>query len=155
MINTRSVASLSVPSCAHQRPQFIPFCDRDPLMSQFPLALALEPRLLPYAVSNGFVMDAKYRNFIFRKMFEKAPDRTADRIVENIRELSKLDSACVALGIPFDSSIDRPLACSSAVLSPPRCVWKPRPTRMDIWPSKNSARPTTSSLIYESLWKTW
>ncbi len=28
-------------------------------MAQFPLALALEPRLLPYAVSNGFFMDSK------------------------------------------------------------------------------------------------
>ena len=28
-------------------------------MAQFPLALAIEPRLLPYAVANGFHMDYK------------------------------------------------------------------------------------------------
>jgi hypothetical protein len=28
-------------------------------MVTFPLALAIEPRLLPYAVQNGFRMDAK------------------------------------------------------------------------------------------------
>ena len=28
-------------------------------MAQFPLALAIEPRLLPHAVANGFVMDYK------------------------------------------------------------------------------------------------
>ena len=28
-------------------------------MSQFPLALAVEPRLLPYAVANGFSLDPK------------------------------------------------------------------------------------------------
>lgn len=64
-------------------------------MAQFPLALALEPRLLPYAVANGFYMDSKYRNFIFRKMFERVPDRTAESIVDNVRELCKLDPSCV------------------------------------------------------------
>lgn len=28
-------------------------------MAQFPLALAIEPRLLPLAVANGFQMDSK------------------------------------------------------------------------------------------------
>lgn len=28
-------------------------------MVQFPVALAIEPRLLPYAVANGFYMDSK------------------------------------------------------------------------------------------------
>lgn len=28
-------------------------------MSQFPLALAIEPRLLPFAIENGFCMDYK------------------------------------------------------------------------------------------------
>ena len=28
-------------------------------MTQFPLALAIEPRLLPLAVANGFTMDSK------------------------------------------------------------------------------------------------
>ncbi|KAF9049582.1 hypothetical protein BDZ89DRAFT_655889 [Hymenopellis radicata] len=71
---------------------FIPFSPKDPLMAQFPLALALEPRLLPYAVANGFYMDSKYRNFIFRKMFERVSDRTADTIADNVRELCRLDS---------------------------------------------------------------
>lgn len=33
-------------------------------MAQFPLALAIEPRLLPYAVENGFHMDSKVWNEI-------------------------------------------------------------------------------------------
>ncbi|THU87049.1 hypothetical protein K435DRAFT_826523 [Dendrothele bispora CBS 962.96] len=73
---------------------FIPFSPKDPLMAQFPLALAIEPRLLPYAVANGFHMDSKYRDFVFRKMFEHNPsatDRTADEIVENVKELCRLD----------------------------------------------------------------
>lgn len=28
-------------------------------MAQFPLILATEPRLLPYAVANGFTMDSR------------------------------------------------------------------------------------------------
>ncbi|PBK74864.1 hypothetical protein ARMSODRAFT_950920 [Armillaria solidipes] len=70
---------------------FIPFSHKDPLMAQFPLALALEPRLLPYAVSNGFFMDSKYRNFIFRKMFEKVSERSVDDVVNNVKELCRLD----------------------------------------------------------------
>ncbi|KAJ6559193.1 hypothetical protein DFH09DRAFT_1083787 [Mycena vulgaris] len=73
---------------------FIPFCTRDPLMAQFPLALAIEPRLLPYAVANGFQMDAKYRDFVFRKMFERMPAPShahAEEIVANVRELCRLD----------------------------------------------------------------
>ncbi|KAJ7288304.1 hypothetical protein C8J57DRAFT_1047482, partial [Mycena rebaudengoi] len=81
---------------------FIPFCNSDPLMAQFPLALAIEPRLLPYARDNGFQMDSKYRDFVFRKMFERsqaAPTssaaiaRHADEIVVNVRELCRLDPA--------------------------------------------------------------
>jgi hypothetical protein len=34
-------------------------------MAQFPLALAIEPRLLPLAVSNGFSMDSKVRGNLF------------------------------------------------------------------------------------------
>ncbi|KAE9395085.1 hypothetical protein BT96DRAFT_923108 [Gymnopus androsaceus JB14] len=73
---------------------FIPFSTKDPIMAQFPLALAIEPRLLPYAVANGFYMDAKYRDFVFRKMFESSPnvsDRTAAVIVQNVQELCRLD----------------------------------------------------------------
>ncbi|KZT12070.1 uncharacterized protein LAESUDRAFT_720047 [Laetiporus sulphureus 93-53] len=74
--------------------KFIPFCHQDPMMVQFPLVLAIEPRLLPYARANGFHMDRKYRNFIFRKMFEKQPvqfDGLVDEIVQNVLELSRLD----------------------------------------------------------------
>ncbi|KAH7913399.1 hypothetical protein BJ138DRAFT_1081602 [Hygrophoropsis aurantiaca] len=75
--------------------KFIPFCIKDPIMVQFPLALAIEPRLLPFAEANGFHMDTKYRDFVFRKMFEKlalhSNDRTED-IVRNVRELRRLDT---------------------------------------------------------------
>lgn len=72
---------------------FIPFSTKDPIMVQFPLALALEPRLLPYAVSNGFYMDSKYRDFVFRKIFERpaSADRGVDDIVQNVKELCRLD----------------------------------------------------------------
>lgn len=77
-----------------QRYKFIPFSIKDPLMSQLPTALAFEPRLLPYAEANGFQMETKYRDFVFRKMFEKPPLNTADRseeIVCRVRELKRLD----------------------------------------------------------------
>ncbi|KAJ3854460.1 hypothetical protein EV368DRAFT_36733 [Lentinula lateritia] len=73
--------------------KFIPFSEKDPIMAQFPLVLAVEPRLLPYAVTNGFNMDEKYRDFVFRKMFESSTlsDRTAETIADNVRELCRLD----------------------------------------------------------------
>ncbi|KAJ4482055.1 hypothetical protein J3R30DRAFT_2117499 [Lentinula aciculospora] len=73
--------------------KFIPFSTKDPITAQFPLVLAVEPRLLPYAVANGFYMDEKYRDFVFRKMFEcsSLSDRTAETIAENVRELCRLD----------------------------------------------------------------
>lgn len=37
-------------------------------MSRLPLALAVEPRLLPYAVANGFYMDSKARSLL---LFDK------------------------------------------------------------------------------------
>ncbi|KAF8903160.1 hypothetical protein CPB84DRAFT_1728604 [Gymnopilus junonius] len=73
---------------------FIPFSNRDPIMSQFPLALAVEPRLLPCAVANGFSLDPKYRDFVFRKMFERpssSSETRAEDIAESVRELCKLD----------------------------------------------------------------
>ncbi|EIW80954.1 hypothetical protein CONPUDRAFT_137081 [Coniophora puteana RWD-64-598 SS2] len=74
--------------------KFMPFSAKDPIMTQFPLALAVEPRLLPYAQSNGFSMDTKYRDFVFRKMFEKhtlsGQDRSGE-IVSSVRELKRLD----------------------------------------------------------------
>ena len=33
-------------------------------MAQFPLALSIEPRLLPLAIANGFRMDNRVRGFI-------------------------------------------------------------------------------------------
>ncbi|KAF5385682.1 hypothetical protein D9757_005531 [Collybiopsis confluens] len=76
-----------------EKHNFFPFSSKDPLLAQFPLALAIEPRLLPYAVANGFYMDEKYRDFVFRKMFENStlPDRTTEAIVKNVRELCRLD----------------------------------------------------------------
>ncbi|KAF4590146.1 hypothetical protein EYR38_009444 [Pleurotus pulmonarius] len=74
--------------------KFLPFTNKDPIMAQFPLALAIEPRLLPLAVANGFQMDSKYRDFVFRKMFERpiaSSDTRADDIVRNARELCRLD----------------------------------------------------------------
>ena len=90
-------------------------------MANFPLALSIEPSLLPYARANGFHMDHKacrvflielsrlfvltlrslsvlcveqYRDFVFRKMFEKpaiAFEARADEIVRNVQELTRLD----------------------------------------------------------------
>ncbi|KAI0086520.1 hypothetical protein BDY19DRAFT_1093207 [Irpex rosettiformis] len=74
--------------------KFIPFCHKDAMMANYPLVLAIEPRLLPYARANGFTMDHKYRNFVFRKMFEKPAisfEGRADEIVRNVKELSRLD----------------------------------------------------------------
>lgn len=74
--------------------KFIPFCNKDPIATQFPLALAIEPRLLPLAVANGFTMDSKYRDFIFRKMFEKPAfpsDNHAEEVIRHVRELNQLD----------------------------------------------------------------
>ncbi|TFK64618.1 hypothetical protein BDN72DRAFT_254986 [Pluteus cervinus] len=73
---------------------FIPFCNKDPIMAQFPLALAIEPRLLPYAKANGFYMDSKYRDLVIRKMFERltpSNETRAEDIAHNVRELCRLD----------------------------------------------------------------
>ncbi|KAG7088430.1 hypothetical protein E1B28_012423 [Marasmius oreades] len=93
---------------------FFPFCNKDPIMAQFPLVLAIEPRLLPYAVANGFYMDSKYRDFVFRKMFEyaAASDRRPEDIVQNFEELSRLDSTMfltrtVAAEICVEAKVNR------------------------------------------------
>ncbi|KAI0947141.1 hypothetical protein AcV7_009642 [Taiwanofungus camphoratus] len=96
--------------------KFIPFCNKDPMMAQFPLVLAIEPRLLPYARVNGFYMDCKYRNFVFRKMFEKSQipfDGRANEIARNVRELSRLDphmflSRTVAAEICMEARMNEP-----------------------------------------------
>ncbi|KAF8733215.1 hypothetical protein AX14_004073 [Amanita brunnescens Koide BX004] len=76
--------------------KFMPLCTKDPIMSRLPLALAVEPRLLPYAVANGFYMDSKYRDFVFRKMFEKPlpfTETNPEEIAQNVKELCKLESS--------------------------------------------------------------
>ena len=88
-------------------------------MANFPLVLAIAPGLLSYASANGFTMDhkvrahckrrtphiptacrAQYRDFVFRKMFEKPAisfEGRADEIVRNVKELSRLDHRCVTV----------------------------------------------------------
>ncbi|GJJ15656.1 hypothetical protein Clacol_009934 [Clathrus columnatus] len=79
-----------------QKYDFMVFSPKDPLSVQLPLAFALEPSLLPLAISNGFRLDSRHRDFIFRKMFEKMleksnrANRTAE-IVHNVRQMIKLD----------------------------------------------------------------
>ncbi|KAG8694016.1 hypothetical protein FRC08_008749 [Ceratobasidium sp. 394] len=73
---------------------FIPFCPKDPLVLDFPLALSYEPRLLPLAVANGFRIDVKYRDFIFRKVFEKPAvvrEGRDDNIIKMVGDLQRLD----------------------------------------------------------------
>ncbi|KAF7288556.1 hypothetical protein HMN09_01384700 [Mycena chlorophos] len=76
---------------------FMPFHNRDPLMTQLPLVLAVEPRLLPCAVANGFYMDSKYRDFVFRKMFENSEgvqqQEKAIEIADKVRDLCNLDAS--------------------------------------------------------------
>ncbi|QRV92374.1 F-box-like domain protein [Ceratobasidium sp. AG-Ba] len=73
---------------------FIPFCPKDPLVLEFPLALSYEPRLLPLAVANGFRIDVKYRDFIFRRVFEKPTavrEGREDAIIKMVGDLQRLD----------------------------------------------------------------
>jgi len=85
-------------------------------MSRLPLALAVEPRLLPYAVANGFYMDSKYRDFVFRKMFEKPlpfTETDPEEIAQNVRELCKLESSMfvtrtVASEVCMEAKINEP-----------------------------------------------
>ncbi|KZV83443.1 hypothetical protein EXIGLDRAFT_683841 [Exidia glandulosa HHB12029] len=75
---------------------FIPFSPKDPVHVQMPLAIALEPRLLPLARRNGLGMDSKYRDFILRKVFEKPSterDQRAQEIVDKVRALTELDDS--------------------------------------------------------------
>lgn len=116
-------------------------------MVQFPLVLAIEPKLLPYARANGFNMDRKvspltilywltffpnvgfsfvlilrcwifqYRNFVFRKMFEKPAlnsDGRTEEIIRNVRELSRLDPEYVVY--PFRVSVSSSIMCSHVQL---------------------------------------
>ena len=85
-------------------------------MAQFPLVLSIEPSLLPLAQANGFELSGKvlsylievacagsntsqYRDFVFRKMFEKRIESTqstvnhADDIADHVRDLCKLHSS--------------------------------------------------------------
>ncbi|EIN12632.1 hypothetical protein PUNSTDRAFT_97433 [Punctularia strigosozonata HHB-11173 SS5] len=93
---SRSVAAEDIRDIL-EKYKFIPFAHKDPLMSQFPLALSIEPNLLPLARANGFRLDSKYRDFVFRKMFEKRVETPqssgnfADDIAGHVRDLCKLD----------------------------------------------------------------
>lgn len=80
-------------------------------MAQFPLALSIEPRLLPLAIANGFRMDSRvrmvhflvvdltpnedmliqYREFVFRRIFVRTEDRGVEDVLLNVRELCRLD----------------------------------------------------------------
>ncbi|KAI0304324.1 Squalene/phytoene synthase-domain-containing protein [Multifurca ochricompacta] len=73
--------------------KFIPFCSKDPIMAQFPLALSIEPRLLPLAIANGFRMDSRYRDFVFRRIFERSEEHRAKDVLLNVRELCRLDTS--------------------------------------------------------------
>ncbi|EGN92146.1 hypothetical protein SERLA73DRAFT_173118 [Serpula lacrymans var. lacrymans S7.3] len=96
--------------------KFIPFCIKDPIMAQFPIALAIEPRLLPLARANGFDMDPKYRDFVFRKIFERPAVNSEGRmedIIRNVRELRRLDprmflSRTVAAEICMEAKSNEP-----------------------------------------------
>ncbi|KAN0125319.1 hypothetical protein V8E53_015599 [Lactarius tabidus] len=73
--------------------KFIPFCAKDPIMAQFPLALSIEPRLLPLAIANGFRMDNRYRDFVFRRIFERKDEHSIKDVLFNVRELCRLDAS--------------------------------------------------------------
>ncbi|CUA72516.1 Transcriptional activator protein DAL81 [Rhizoctonia solani] len=93
---------------------FIPFCPKDPLVLDFPLALSYEPRLLPLAVKNGLRLDVKYRDFIFRKVFEKptVPREGRDEtIIKMVEDLQRLDpimfvSKTVAAEVCMEANIN-------------------------------------------------
>ncbi|KAH9047699.1 hypothetical protein EDB84DRAFT_1586418 [Lactarius hengduanensis] len=78
--------------------KFIPFCSKDPIMAQFPLALSIEPRLLPLAIANGFRMDNRVRGYYFsswcRRSIPLAPDEHSMKdVLFNVRELCRLDTS--------------------------------------------------------------
>ncbi|CEL62481.1 hypothetical protein RSOLAG1IB_04837 [Rhizoctonia solani AG-1 IB] len=93
---------------------FIPFCPKDPLVLDFPLALSYEPRLLPLAVKNGLRLDVKYRDFIFRKVFEKptvSRDGRDETIIKMVEDLQRLDpimfvSRTVAAEVCMEANIN-------------------------------------------------
>jgi hypothetical protein len=76
-----------------EKGKFIPFCSKDPIMAQFPLALSIEPRLLPLAIANGFRMDSRYRDFVFRRIFVRTQEHGAEDVLLNVRELCRLDAS--------------------------------------------------------------
>jgi hypothetical protein len=76
-----------------EKGKFIPFCSKDPIMAQFPLALSIEPRLLPLAIANGFRMDGRYRDFVFRRIFVRTEEHGAEDVLLNVRELCRLDAS--------------------------------------------------------------
>jgi hypothetical protein len=86
-------------------------------MAQFPLALSIEPRLLPLAIANGFRMDSRvrmyyfssydltlikemlvqYRDFVFRRIFVRSQEHGVEDVLLNVRELCRLDASYVPL----------------------------------------------------------
>jgi hypothetical protein len=99
-------------------------------MAQFPLALSIEPRLLPLAIANGFRMDGRvriyhflvvglkvnqemlvqYRDFVFRRIFVRTEEHGAEDVLLNVRELCRLDASYAPLrrrfvGLPTQLSI--------------------------------------------------
>jgi hypothetical protein len=86
-------------------------------MAQFPLALSIEPHLLPLAIANGFRMDGRvriyrflvvdltpneemlvqYRDFVFRRIFVRKEEHGAEDVLLNVRELCRLDASYAPL----------------------------------------------------------
>lgn len=97
-------------------------------MAQFPLALSIEPRLLPLAIANGFRMDSRvriyhvlvvdlmlneemllqYRDFVFRRIFVRTEEHGVEDVLLNIRELCRLDPSYAPLHLRFVGSLNCP-----------------------------------------------
>ena len=139
-------------------------------MAQFPLVLAIEPRLLPYARLNGFSMDRKvcvvpilrslvadcdaysqYRNFVFRRMFEKPAimfeSRTAE-IMKNVRELSRLDPEyeSVFLRARLVCVFSRWLMCFAFLRSPRVSMFLSRTVAAEICMEAKTNEPAYTAL---------
>jgi hypothetical protein len=112
-------------------------------MAQFPLALSIEPRLLPLAIANGFRMDSRvriyylflvvrsdahrgkygvqYRDFVFRRIFARTQEHGVEDVLLNVRELCRLDASYAPGCIAFVNGLTRySVGCLSAVPLPQR-----------------------------------
>jgi hypothetical protein len=103
-------------------------------MAQFPLALSIEPRLLPMAIANGFRMDGRvriynffvvrltlneemlvqYRDFVFRRIFVRTEEHGVEDVLLNVRELCRLDASYAPLHRLFCWLAQLSVGCSSA-----------------------------------------